>query len=167
MTTRIKDLIDIIKKNKDCIVYSPNGLPNIKNCNHKLPEDLIEFYENCGGIHLYCSSSYSISISKPDEFQLANPIIVGDMCLEDISSNWYIISNNENGQFITIDLSKNRLGKCYDSFWDTYAIYGETSIIANSFSDLLERLIKCNGDYWYWLKDDFKFIGDAYDSINN
>ena len=27
--------------------------------------------------------------------------------------------------YITIDLAKERLGRCYDSFWDRYGVAGE------------------------------------------
>ena len=47
--------------------------------------------------------------------------------------------------FITIDLFKERLGKCYDSFWDRYGVVGEQPIIANSFTELLEQLFKGKG----------------------
>jgi len=38
-------------------------------------------------------------------------------------------------------------------------------IIATSFTDLIERLISSDGKLWYWLRDDFISLGDAYDEI--
>ncbi len=36
------------------------------------------------------------------KFKLANPVIVGDLCEEDISSNWYIKCNDGKNEFLTI-----------------------------------------------------------------
>lgn len=36
-------------------------------------------------------------------------------------------------------------------------------LIAHSFTDLLERLLKNQGNRWYWLEDHFQTLGDAYD----
>jgi len=108
-------------------------------------------------------------------FVLANPVILGQKIFEEmaasneykneISMNWYIVVSDGNGDYLTIDLDRKRLGRCYDSFHETHALIGDTPIIANSFGELLENLIKNRGNYPYWLKDDFISLGDAYDDI--
>ena len=60
-------------------------------------------------------------------------------------------------------MSKDRLGYCYDSFWDRYSVVGEQSIIAKSFTELLERIYASKGNMWYWMREDFSSYGDAYD----
>ena len=60
-------------------------------------------------------------------------------------------------------MSKNRLGYCYDSFWDRYCVVGEQSIITKSFTELLERIYASKGNMWYWMREDFSSYGDAYD----
>lgn len=161
----IKKLIEQIKMLPNCTVYPPSGLPQLDE-KHKLPQDLKEFYEICGGVTLFEAESYVANIVPPNEFQLANPIIVGELCEEDITSQWYIIVNDGNGDYLTIDLSNERVGRCYDSYWDRHGVVGECSIIANTFTQLLEELIKNEGKRWYWLRDDFMSIGDAYDGID-
>lgn len=159
---KIKELIEKIKNNPDCVVFRSKGVPNCgENC--VLPEDLKEFYELCGGVILYSSKDYAMEIVNPEKFQLANPIIVGELCPYDISSQWYIIACNMNGDYLTIDLSSERNGRCYDSFWDRHGVVGECPIIANSFTDLLCCLLNSNGEYLYWLDDSFVSLGDAYD----
>lgn len=158
----IEELIKKISKMNNCKIEPANQMPILKN-GHKLPEDLKKFYELCGGIELFKNSNYKISIMSPQEFKLANPIIVGELCEEDISSEWYIIAKDINGEYITIDLNYDRLGKCYDSFWDRHGVVGECSIIALSFFELLEKLVKSNGEYYYWLEDNYMPYGDAYD----
>jgi hypothetical protein len=94
-------------------------------------------------------------------------VIIGELCEEDITSQWYIIASDGHRDYLTIDLSCQRLGKCYDSFWDRHGVVGECAVIATSFTDLLERLIANNGQHWYWLTEDFTSLGDAYDVINS
>ncbi|WP_394903571.1 SMI1/KNR4 family protein [Clostridium butyricum] len=158
----INDVVNKIKKDTNCIVSKEEGLPKLQN-NHILPDDLTKFYQLCGGISLFKGSEYEMNILPPGKFLLANPIIVGELCEDDISSEWYTICEDSDGNFITIDLNKNRIGKCYDSFWDRHGVVGECSIIANSFLELLDKLYKNKGTSLFWLDDDFKYIGDAYD----
>ncbi|MEK4180757.1 SMI1/KNR4 family protein [Aeribacillus sp. FSL K6-1121] len=161
---RIENLINKIKSLGDCVVYPPAGIPNVST-SHILPDDVYKFYELCGGALLFEKADYSILIVPPLDFQLANPIIVGELCEEDISSDWYICATDRNGEYITIDLNPGRLGRCYDSFYDRHGVVGECSIIATSFTDLLERLIENRGRHWYWLQEDFIPLGDAYDDF--
>lgn len=164
---KIKQLVTQIKTLPNCRIFEPNGLPIIDETKHILPNDLKEFYRLCGGLVLFENEEYPIYFVSPEKFILANPIIVGELCEEDISSNWYIICNDGTDEYLTIDLNKDRLGKCYDSFFDRHGLVGESQIIATSFTDLLERLLNNKGQYWYWLKDDFISLGDAYDEIDS
>lgn len=160
---KVKDLIELVKKMNDCEVQPPNGYPVFCNEEHHLPDDLKEFYTLCGGLGLFLESDYPIYIVSPQEFVLANPVIVGELCSEDISSEWYIIADDKNGQYITIDFASERLGRCYDSFWDRHGLVGNCPIIAHTFSEFLFHVIKNSGAYWYWLQDDYQSLGDAYD----
>ncbi len=163
---KVKELIGKVKKLPDCMVYPPNGLPKLDNTKHRLPDDIVEFYENCGGVTLFHSESYVANIVPPGEFRLANPVIIGELCEEDITSQWYIIVNEGNGDYLTIDLASERLGRCYDSYWDRHGVVGECPIIARTFTELLENLVCNKGKRWYWLRDEFIQIGDAYDGMD-
>lgn len=158
----INDLIDEIKKDKNCIVLKKQGIPKVYE-NHMLPSDLNKFYQLCGGMSLFKESEYGMDILSPEKFVLANPIIVGELCEEDISSEWYTICEDSSGNFITIDLNTKRIGKCYDSFWDRHGVVGECAIIANSFTELVDKLYRNRGKSLFWLDDDFLYLGDAYD----
>ena len=162
MEMDILEILDRIKSTPDCIVYSPCGLP-VLNKGVKLPDDLKVFYENCGGISLFAGREYSFTIVKPKEMVLANPVIVGELCGEDISSEWYIICKDVEDNYITIDLSKERLGRCYDSFWDRHGMVGECAVVAKNFTELLWQLYRNQGKSLFWLNSDFVYIGDAYD----
>ena len=162
---KVKQLLTQINTLPNCRIFEPSRLPIIDVKKHILPNELKEFYSLCGGLVLFENEEYPIYLVSPDKFVLANPIIVGELCGEDISSNWYIICNDGTDDYLTIDLNGDRLGRCYDSFFDRHGLVGESQIIATSFTDLLERLIKTKGQYWYWLRSDFIALGDAYADI--
>ncbi len=157
-------IIDRIRKEPDCIVFSPCGQP-LLNKDIVLPQDLQLFYEICGGVSLFMNKPYGFTIVNPKEVVQANTIIVGDPCEEDISSWWYIICKDIQNNYITLDLSKERLGMCYDSFWDRHGVAGECAIVAKSFTELLIHLLDNKGKSIFWLDENFEYIGDAYDSI--
>lgn len=159
----VRDIIEKIKGIPDCLVLPPSGTPNIED-HLVLPEDVLEFYQLCGGIHLFQHAAYRVNIVQPQDFVLANPVIVGERCEEDISANWYIVATDGNGDYLTVDLELSRMGKCYDSFWDSHGVVGECRVIAFSFLELIERLIQNKGEYWYWLEENFVSLGDAYDN---
>lgn len=160
----IKELIEKIRNTPDCIVHAPCGLP-LENQNIDLPNDLKEFYENCGGITLFANEEYGFTIVAPKEMVLANPIIVGELCEEDISSEWYIVCKNAENDYITIDLANERKGKCYDSFWDRHGVVGECAVVARNFTELLTQLYNNQGKSLFWLDEDFCYLGDAYDGV--
>lgn len=169
---RMSELISKVQSLGDCIVLPPNGLPKV-NDNHVLPEEIKEFYSLCGGMNLFVNKHYSVKILPPDEFTLANPLLIDKDIIEEeikkgtyalrISTNWYTIVDLFDSNYIVIDLSRERLGRCYKAFWDSYPSRGEMPVVAMTFSELLNRLIENKGEYWYFLEDDFISIGDAYD----
>jgi hypothetical protein len=90
----VREIIEVVKGIPDCVVLRPNGLPQIEE-NLRLPDDLREFYESCGGLILFQHAYYQINIVPPEDFVLANPVIIGERCEEDISSNWYMFQTME------------------------------------------------------------------------
>lgn len=160
----IDTLLENIRNTPDCHIYPATTLPVIQE-EHLLPDDLRRFYTLCGGATLFDNSGYDIRIVSPEEVTLANPIIVGELYPEDISSTWYILAKMVDSDFITIDLSRERCGRCYASFWDVHGVAGSCPIIARAFIDFLSETLLNRGQYWYWLQPGFKRIGDAYDEL--
>jgi len=165
----IPELIETIKNTPDCTVSPPQGIPLLKG-KHALPADVIEFYKLCGGLSLFESSANSMEIVDPHRFVLINPVLligVQDKDLEetkkDRSWSWYIIGEGYSSQYLSIDLSADRLGRCYYSTLGDHANPGYMPVIAQSLTDLLNRLLENQGKEWYWFRDDFQSIGDAYD----
>jgi hypothetical protein len=157
----IDTLVSRIRVTQGCKVHDPIGLPMLSGKN-VLPDDLKMFYTLCGGMSLFEDRAYPLSIVPPNRFVLANPIIIGEIVEDDISATWHIIGDDANGDYITIDVSAERPGRCYDSFNDCHGVAGSCPIIATSFTDLVSRLYENRGQYWYWLRPDFVSLGDAY-----
>lgn len=167
----IEELLIRIQETPGCKIEPPSGLPLIEKLHH-LPDDLRSFYELCGELSLAENTSYVVTIVPPSKFMLANSVILGEEVAElaretegeDISWSWYILADCRNGDYITIDLDQQRLGRCYESSHETHGLVGNTPIIALSFTELVLSLYDKRGSYWYWLQPDFVSLGDAYDN---
>ncbi len=182
---KITEVIELIRATPDCIVFAPTTQPAI-NSQHILPNDVAEFYQHCGGLVLFQSISFPLTILPPQDVVLANPKITclsraelltldKDYWSDDISWAWYTIAENGNGDYFTIDLNPQRLGLCYDSYYETHASVGDTPIVARSFTSFLirmrqlildssTRLDKEVEDRWHWPELLSKLtLGDAYD----
>ncbi|AZF18684.1 hypothetical protein [Pseudomonas sp. R3-18-08] len=67
------------------------------------------------------------------------------------SANWYVLVKCED-QVISIDLTPGpHFGYCYDSFWDNYPTADASTLIAKSFTKLVERIIKFGGKNLFWI----------------
>jgi hypothetical protein len=163
----IEKIIKLISENSNFEVKKPIGCPKVLS-DHVLPDDVKEFYRLCGGISCYIKNGgFPITILSPLEVEQANISLLGKSYDEDISTSWYLIADALDGNYISIDFSPKRLGRCYESFMYTHAIKGNCQIISLSFKELLINLYEYDGDYFFW-KDNNKFInlGDAYKEIN-
>lgn len=167
----IKTLIEEVKGRINCKVLPCEAVR--ANILATLPDDVKEFYSLCGGMTLFEDSPYSVRIVSPDEMKPADPVIVGEEIIRGeiekgtyenaISKDWYIIADLGNSDYIVIDMNENRKGRCYSALWDSYPSQEDTPVIAMSFTELIERLVENNGDYWFFLQKDFHSYGDAYD----
>jgi hypothetical protein len=167
----LQELLQRIQATSGCRVDEPSGLPLIEHP-HQLPPDVRAFYQLCGGVYLGGQGRSPVRIVPPTQCLLANPVILGRRSEEarqdsgdDISWSWYIIAQDENGDYLSIDFDQQRLGRCYDSFHETHGLVGDTPIIARSFTELLTRLYEYRGQRWYWLDPHFPPLGDAYDEV--
>lgn len=155
-------LLDKINKDERCRCKPPIGkLPLLKD-KLRYPDDVVYFYQKYGGVSLFnCTkSAVSFSIITPSEIVQANRIIIGEACDDDISSSWYIIGKTNNNDYISIDFSLERNGRCYDSHHELHGVMGSCPIVALSFTELLTQLYYSDGNDIYWKT---KGYGDAYD----
>lgn len=163
----ILELIEIIKLDNRCEV-SPGNMETLLPEN--LPDDLKLFFEKTNGIILFKNEPYGIEIVNRKDFIPTNKYlypeddIIWEELEGEISNQWYLIAKaDEMSQYISIDLTKERNGQCYDSFYETHSLEGDSPIIAKNFTELLINLYQNKGQHWYWLQDDFEKLGDAYD----
>ncbi|EQC2552903.1 SMI1/KNR4 family protein [Enterobacter sichuanensis] len=159
----IDSLLDLFNKDSRCEVIPPNGdLPTLPASTLKYPDDILYFYRKCNGVRLFCDGNAMISfrILSKNEILQSNQIIVGEPCDDDISSSWYLIGKTDNNDYLSIDLSFERNGRCYDSNYEIHGVAGSCPIIALSFTELLTELYNSGGNDIYWKN---KNHGDAYD----
>ncbi len=161
--TELQRILHQLSSTADCRILPQSGLPSVRD-HERLPEDLKQFYELCGGVYLFERATYPMRIVGSGDFTRSNPEIVGEECPDDISDSWYIVGRGGREEAISIDCNEQRLGRCYDSFWDRHAVAGDCRIVALSFTELLQRLVSAAGGYWYWLGDAGLAYGDAYDN---
>lgn len=157
----ITALVETLRRAPDCEVLPPSGLPEVA-APYRLPDDVRTFYALCGGVRLFPRAPYFISIVPPSKVTSSSLEILGQEFPEDRTDSWRIIAR-EGQSIISLDCRPEHLGRCYDSFWDRHGIAGSSTVIALSFTELLRRLVDTRGGYWYWLRDDFRGYGDAYD----
>jgi hypothetical protein len=156
----IDDLVKRLTSMDGCAVYPAQGQPTTSS---QLPDDLRRFYTLCGGACLFEKSLFPLLISPPSEFVPSNEVVLGGLSGGDPSDNWYVVAKSGAEQLISIDLNPDRMGRCYDSFWDRHGIVGSCPIIALSFTDFLAQSLEARGVRPYWLSGDFVSMGDAYD----
>ncbi|WP_217492509.1 SMI1/KNR4 family protein [Paenibacillus sp. KS1] len=166
----IMKIIEIIKKieqDSNCrLVKRTTDFTN----EFALPEDLNYFFSHYDSLQMFSDKPYGIKIVSSNEFiptskrLYPEDDVIWEELEGDISNEWYLIAESEQiNQYISIDLSDSHLGYCYDSFLETHATPGDSQIIAKSFTELLEHLYASKGENWFWLTDNFKSYGDAYD----
>ena len=160
----IEDIIARIADTPDCFVRPVAGKPSVAEP-YSLPDDLARFYDLCGGVVLYENAGCSTSVVPPQEVVPANPVIRGEAIEGDISETWFILADDLNGDYFTIDLNHKRLGLCCDSFSDSHAQPGDTKIVAKTFTDFLLSMLDNKGQHWYFLQPEFESLGDAYDEV--
>ena len=159
----MSEILERVARTPNSSVKPPAGeLPTLPG-SLTWPADIREFYWQCGGVTLFSESAYRVDIVPPENVLSANQVILGEEFEDDRSSKWVIVAELPNSDHITMDLDPDRIGRCYDSSHERHGVVGSCPVVATSFAHLLESLLAAGGGYWYWLEDDFKYLGDAYD----
>ena len=160
----IDKIIDAVNLLESCIISPPSGQPIVEE-NLIIPADVVRFYERTGGMIINKNGHGGswARIVGPDEFQRIDATILsGEMFASGPFSYWHTIVDVQDGNYLSIDLSKEHNGKCLDCFHETFAMPGYVGVIASSFTDLLNRILSHKDDSAYWLQDDFKELDEAF-----
>lgn len=175
----IKELVEKFKADENFEVSEPCGQPVISQ-NHTLPKDVEEFYTLCGGIEFngYSlddedeeeyeeeGSAFPMNVLSPNKVTLANKALYCEIDEYDITDDWYLIIDAYDGNYISIDFSSERNGRCYVSFFDTHGVIGSCPIVSMTFTEFLENMLNYKGqECFFWEDDGFVSKGDAYDVL--
>ncbi|WP_089247020.1 SMI1/KNR4 family protein [Asanoa hainanensis] len=142
----LRDLLDRVAGTPGCAVLPPSGQPM-----HRIPADLRELYDFCGGARLW-----GWRLSGPTELVPASPRLLGEAVArevavdqpDDLTNGCYVIADGGGAttdEHVVIDLHPARAGRCYLAFWDSYGLVGEMPVVARSIPELLRWLLDTNG----------------------
>ncbi len=159
----IESIIAAMRSHPHCKVSPPAGLPIVPP-GISLPEDLTRFYELAGSavINEHHKCACPTRILRPNEFERVDQAINGQLFASGPFENWFAVADVGDGNYVSIDLHPDNFGLCYDSFHETFAMPGYVSVIANSFTDFLSRLLKHTEDSTYWLQGELG-LGEAFE----
>lgn len=156
----LDDLLDELLSRDDCVFRPPTRLPTLPD-GLQLPADLAQFYTRFGGARLFgepADPRYQIPL--PEGFVQIGVAIYGEPTGEPVQRSWYALAHVQDGNFIAIDCHPSRLGYCYDAFHETIDDLSYCTVIARSFTELLERAAVAGEEAW-WLEDGFEGYGTA------
>lgn len=157
----MKQILNSISNLDNCKI-APKKL-NLERIPINIPTDLKEFYQYCNGVELFIDSEYPYRILGIEEIIRTDLSVLGELIECGDSISWYNIAEDYNGDFLSIDLSCEKFGWCYDSFYETYGLINDMPIIAKSFKELLFRLYSNKGNYPYWKLNEFDKIYGFYE----
>ncbi|MEI6235208.1 MAG: SMI1/KNR4 family protein [Planctomycetota bacterium] len=163
----IESLINELRVRPYCSVSEPMGMPNVPD-GYSLPADVKRFYELAGGVTIRkkVNDADPTRILMPNEFEPVCIAIYGEVFEDGPWANWYVLADVNDGNYVSIDLHSDHHGLCYDSFHETFAMPGQVQIVATSFTDFLKRVLRHPDDTPYWLQDDFKKLGEAFEQYD-
>lgn len=161
----IADLLADLRSRADCHFTSATHLPSIPP-DLQLPLDLAAFYQQFSEANLFSDDGIDppCRLVPPAEFVPVGIAIMGEPPETRIERSWYAVADVRDGNYLAIDLLPSRLGRCYDCFHESYGEPGYCTVIALSFTELLNRIAEAEGNA-FWLDEDFEGYGDAYDDV--
>lgn len=137
-------VVDLIRLS-GCLVAPSAGLPE-----RSIPQDLADFYANFGGAIFHPDQEFSFTVSLPC-LERSDLVVMGENIDLPGSAEWYVLAKCGD-QVISIELGHGpTFGYCYDSFWDSYPTADDSTLIAKSFTELIEKIIASGGKGLFWL----------------
>jgi hypothetical protein len=132
-----------------------------------IPDALLDFYRFCDGAFIGHGDDFGDPSGRRYRLkipQLANLIttqsygyIFDDSPLYEASAEWWQIVDYGDANWLAFDASSNPASAIIDVFHETVGEPASHEIVANSMADLLERLLRYDGVYWF--DDDFQSLG--------
>jgi hypothetical protein len=164
--SQLSELVSRLREDATCVLAQPVG--GVASTPLRLPDDLRQFYEVCGGLVMFSDAPFVWEIVGPHDLVPTNLEVLGEQVEDDITSSWFVIARQQgdSSALISIDLGPDRLGWCYDSDVEIHGLVGDSAVLAHSFTELLDELVNSRGQYIFWEDERFVSKGDAYDAID-
>ncbi|MEQ1830608.1 MAG: SMI1/KNR4 family protein, partial [Pirellula sp.] len=135
--------------------------------NRSVPEALLDFYRLCDGALIGDGDDigdpngrrYRLMIPRLADLNTTQSYgyIFDDSPLYEASAKWWQIVDYGDSNWLAFDASSNSGSAIIDVFHETVGEPGSHDIVANSMADLLERLLRRDGVYWF--DDNFQALG--------
>jgi len=161
---QLLDVLEEARRRSDCVILPPTSQPHAHRSDEAVPADVLTFYESCGEATFFAGTTGEMRILSPERVVPANPTIVGDPGDDDpVSRSSYLIASNSTGDFVTVDMSVERGGRLYDSFYELHGVVGSWPVIAASFTTFIWDVWQTQGEYLFWTSERHeKPFPDAY-----
>jgi hypothetical protein len=132
-----------------------------------VPAALLDFYGLCDGAQIVDGQDFSapdgrrfrLAIPRLSELQTVQKsgFLLDNSPLYRASAQWWQVLDYGDSNWLALDATQEGDGRILDIFHETAGEVGRHSIVAQSFSEMLERVIGKPGVYW--LADDFEEYG--------
>ena len=129
-----------------------------------VPPALLDFYALCDGALIADGQDFSAPDGR--RFRLAVPrlrklqtvqecgFILDDSPLYCASAHWWQVLDYGDSNWLALDATQEGHGRILDIFHETVGTVEYHSVVADSFSEMLERVLAKPGVYW--LAEDFE-----------
>ena len=160
----LEDLLAEVKRSH--FPLPPASLEQIERAERgigqRLPDDLRQFYLACGGALLFADHDAPYEIVEPELLRPVGPVVLGDDDTT-VPASWICLCYVQDANYVAIDLPAKPTGEVWliDCFHETIGLEGDSTIIALSFREFLERALASKGQH-YWLGEHPSY-GDAYE----
>ena len=164
--TDLKDLfseIDRLHSWEACT--RPSAIADLeKRLGYPFPDDIKTFYQRYDTVKLFVGEHGDTlyRFVPVEEIHPTRIDVFGEDTDEWGPSTWLTVCDVQDGNYVAIDVA-SKDGEYYnyiDCFHETFAIPGQSRVVARSFTELLDRALR-GGDNQYWLQEGFIGYGDG------
>jgi hypothetical protein len=135
----------------------------------KLPPDVHRFYELTDGAYLHATPQTGGFTAAPGSWwkwkvlpsRDLTPIAeLSYMSMRDLyreSHSWITVVDVQDGDYLAINTLRGHAGEILDCFHETVGAAGQTSIVAESFTEMLDKMLA--GSRPFWLSKQHRALG--------
>lgn len=124
-----------------------------------VPEKLLDFYRLCDGAYICKGADFRDPNGRFYRFMIPRlkdlitvqsfGFIFQDSPLYDASAKWWQIVDYGDSNWLAFDASLDSRPRIIDISHETVGERQSHMIVANSMAELVERLMRCGGAYWF------------------